>query len=159
MEEGRNGEGSLVWPTLLDVPQRPSLDTGLQELLLFPGGLQGFLPHWEALRAGMWSKQWARQSQVTPPAQRLAQTHTHTPHILLCTTVLLPAHDPTLWGYPRPEQEAGELQPVLLFNPTWHIDIWEPQDLGGFWACPGGCIFPQTQPHSDSTWCSLLTRF
>lgn len=128
----------------------------LQELSLFPEGLQVSY-RTEKPRAGCGPS--SEQGKTRWLVQHIPLPRHTTPPIPVSTTLLLPAHDPTLWGYPRPEQEARGLLPVLLFTPTWHIDIWKPEDLGSFWTCPGGWLFPQTQPHSDSMWCSLPTRF
>lgn len=69
----------------------------LQEPLLFPEGLQGFLQDQGAQGRGMWHGDQDRPRWLlhhVPPAL----THTHTP---LCTTLLLPACEPAPVGYPQ----------------------------------------------------------
>lgn len=150
MGQGRNGGGPLsVWPTLLDVLQRPSLDRCCRHLR----GVR-VSSRTEKPGSGMWSKQWARQTQGAPPAHPPAQTYTHTP---LCTTLLLPAHGPALWGYPRPEQEAKGLQPVLLYTLAWHMDIWEPED-SGFWGGLSRKVALPTHPAPQWLHVILSTR-
>lgn len=123
-------EVPLSWPPCWTCP-RDQAWTGVAGAPVFSWGASGFpaglrSPGQGCAASGEQGKpRWLLQNIPLP-------RHTQPPHTSLCTTLLLSAHDPAQGGYSRPEQEAKGLQPVLFYTPTCHIDIWEPEDLGGF---------------------------
>lgn len=74
--------GPLVLATLLDMPQRPSLDRCCRSSCFFLGGFRVSC-RTEKPRSGMCCKRRARQTQVAPPEHPPAQTHTAPTHLSL----------------------------------------------------------------------------
>lgn len=152
MEQGRNGCGS---PCLAHLAGDAPETTPGQELLLFPEGLQRFLQDWEAqVRDVLQAVTKANPggSSSTSPCP-----DTHTPLFApLCCSQPTIQHCRAAHDLSRKPKGCS----LCCSTPLHGTQIiWEPGDLGGFWACSGGWLFPQPQPHSDSTWCSLPTRF
>lgn len=149
MGQGRNGGGPLsVWPTLLDVLQRPSLDRCCRHLR----GVR-VSSRTEKPRSGMWSKQWARQTQGAPPAHPPAQTYTHTPLFAppCCSQPTVQRCGATQDLNRKPK--GCSLCCSIPLHGTWIFG--SQRTLASGEACPGRWLCPHTQPHSGCTWSYL----